>query len=62
MDEETGKVLLAAIGGLGLTITILDWILRTAIAVLTLWYLWIRIRRNRSGATRAERIEEEDEI
>lgn len=45
MDGETGRTLLAAIGGLGATAVAIDWLLRTIIAILTVWYLWVKIHR-----------------
>lgn len=45
MDADTLQVLAAAFTGLGATLVVIDWILKTAIAVTTLWYLVLKIRR-----------------
>jgi len=58
MDFDTTKVLLASAVSLSATATAIDWSLRFLISVLTLWYLWQRIHRQRKIEVREERDDE----
>lgn len=60
MDADTGKVVLAAVAGIGGAAVLLDWILKTAISILTLWYLWRKIhprKKNKSNESEDDAME-----
>lgn len=54
MEPDTGKVLLAAVAGIGGSAAVIDYLLKTVISLLTIWYLWKKIHPPKKTKLRDE--------